>query len=283
MTTTAPDAEQDETINHVIFECPPAIQTWVHVATPTPPERFPSTSHYTNIDYLFWRKSDIEDPELDKDPYPWIMWYIWKAKNDKLFKGFDRDPLEIVPHAESECHAWFEANRKQDEPKSIQNPVHVANSERCMIDGSWTHGALFSGYGWTWITDQGITHLLGARNQRRRISPLHSELEALSWAMECMLQLSTCQAFGNDCKDLVSMIQDPGAWPNFSTELKELMKLKSRFVDFSIVFIPPSKNVLSDSLAKIARSFHRYMYYIGCSILVWFSQTTSSLSNRTAV
>ena len=114
------------------------------------------------------------------------------------------------------------------------------------------------------------TQLLGARNQRRRISPLHSELDALLWAMECMLQLSMCLAFGTDCKDLISMIQDPVAWPNFSTELDELQKLESRFSDFSIVFIPRSENVSSDSLAKIARSFHRDLYYIGCSIPIWF-------------
>ena len=66
----------DETINHAIFECLPALQTWAHAATPTLPLLFPTTSHYANIDYLFWRKNDIEDPELDKDPYLWIMWYI---------------------------------------------------------------------------------------------------------------------------------------------------------------------------------------------------------------
>ncbi|KAG5375249.1 hypothetical protein IGI04_039845 [Brassica rapa subsp. trilocularis] len=59
---------------------------------------FPSVSHYANIDCLFWRKNDIEDPELDKDTYLWIMWYIWKVGNDKLFRGIDRDPLEIVRH-----------------------------------------------------------------------------------------------------------------------------------------------------------------------------------------
>ncbi|KAF2577723.1 hypothetical protein F2Q68_00005489 [Brassica cretica] len=64
------------------------------------------------------------------------------------------------------------------------------------------------------------------------------------------------------------MIQDPGAWPNFSTD--EMQKLKSRFPEFSIVFIPRTENVSSDSLAKIARSFHRNLYYIGCSIPVWF-------------
>lgn len=48
------------------------------------------------------------------DPYPWILWYIWKARNDKLFREIDRDQLETVRHAESECHAWFEANRKKE-------------------------------------------------------------------------------------------------------------------------------------------------------------------------
>ena len=102
--------------------------------------------------------------------------------------------------------------------------------------------------------------------------------------MECMLRLSTCQAFATDCKDLISMIQEPGAWPNFSTELEELQKLKSRFPEFFIVFIPRSENVSSDSLAKIARSFHRGMYYIGCSTSVGLvPQTTSNLINRSVV
>lgn len=120
------------------------------------------------------------------------------------------------------------------------------------------------------------------RNQRRRISPLHSELEALIWAMECMLQLSTCQSSGSDCKDLVAMIKDPGAWSSFSTELKELMKFKERFTEFSLIFSPRSQNLSADSLAKTARYFHSELYFIGCcSGLV--SQTTSNLINRTTV
>ena len=229
---------EDETINHAIFECPPTIQTWAHAATPTPPTLFPSGSHFTNIDYLFWRKNDIEDPDLDKDSYPWIIWYIWKARNNKLFRGIDMDPLETVRHAESECHTWFEANQRSEEEVEAQNPERPPMSERLMIDGSLTHDAFISGYGWTWINSRGVMQLLGARIQRRRISPLHSELEALTWAMECMHELSTCQSFETDCKDLISMIKDPGEWPNFSSELEEFMKLKNRYTEFSIVFCP---------------------------------------------
>uniref|UniRef100_A0A0D3ATP8 Uncharacterized protein n=1 Tax=Brassica oleracea var. oleracea TaxID=109376 RepID=A0A0D3ATP8_BRAOL len=62
------------------------------------------------MDYLLWRKNSIIEPEQDRDLYPWKIWYIWKAKNKKLFRGIDRDPLELVRHAESECQVWFDAN-----------------------------------------------------------------------------------------------------------------------------------------------------------------------------
>lgn len=156
---------------------------------------------------------------MDIDSHPWIIWHIWKARNDNLFRGIDIDQLETVWHTESECHAWFGSNQKQEVPAEMQHHEHVWISERCMIDGSWSPDALFSGYGWTQINSRGGIQLMGGRNQWRRISPLHSELKALSQAIEYMLQLSTCQVFGTDCNNLVSMIQDSGAWPKFSTEL----------------------------------------------------------------
>nr|VDD61544.1 unnamed protein product [Brassica oleracea] len=61
---------------------------------------------------------------------------------------------------------------------------------------------------------------MGTQNLRRRETAIHSELEELKWAMESFLQHSTCQRFGTDCKDLIAMIKDPQAWPNFSTELE---------------------------------------------------------------
>ncbi|XP_048611535.1 uncharacterized protein LOC125585868 [Brassica napus] len=102
--------EIEESVTHAIFECPPALQVWSLSVTPTSPGIFPVASVYTNMDYLFWRKNNIIVPDQDRDPYPWIIWYIWKARNDKLFRGIDRDPLELVRNAESECQAWFNAN-----------------------------------------------------------------------------------------------------------------------------------------------------------------------------
>ena len=95
--------EPEENVTHTIFECPPALQAWALSSTPSSSQTSLVPSVYTNMDYLFWRKNNIIKPEDDRDPYHWIIWYIWKAREDKLFRGIDRDPLELVRYAESEC------------------------------------------------------------------------------------------------------------------------------------------------------------------------------------
>ena len=95
----------------------------------------------------------------------------------------------------------------------------------CMVDGSWTSTDQFSEIGWVWKDGMRKIQLIGTQNLRRRETSLHSELEALRWAMQSMLQHSTCQRFGTDCKDLIAMIVDPQAWPNFSTELEVIQIL----------------------------------------------------------
>ena len=47
--------------------------------------------------------------------------------NDKLFRGIDRDPLELVRHAESECQAWFDAN------EVVQPVVQDSNPEEPQV------------------------------------------------------------------------------------------------------------------------------------------------------
>ena len=171
------------------------------------------------MDYLFWGKNSIIEPERDMDPYSWIIWYILKDMNDKLFKGIDRDPLELVRHAESECQAWFDANEVVQpviQDNNTDKPQVISLGNICLLDGSWASSAHFSGCGWVWMDSGGNIQLMGTRNFTRRESALHSEVEALRWVMENMLQHSTCQSFGTDCKELIAMIKEPQAWPSFN-------------------------------------------------------------------
>ena len=81
------------------------------------------------------------EPNLDRDPYPWLIWYIWKAINGKLFRRIDCYPLELVHYAESECQVWFNANEmvsSNPQDHSIREPQVLSLGNICMIDGSWT-------------------------------------------------------------------------------------------------------------------------------------------------
>ena len=264
--------EPEETVTHAIFECPPALQVWALSSAPSSSQTFPLSSIYTNMHYLFWRKHSIMEPEEDRDPYPWIIWYIWKARNDKLFRGIDRDPLELVRYAESECQAWHNAKDNVPAPpqaRTVEDTQAICLDNICMVDGSWTATNHFSGVGWVWKDSMGKIQLLGTRNLRRRETSLHSELEALKLAMESMLQHSTCQRFGIDCKDLIAMVADPQAWPNFSMELEVIQILQMYFPEFRLIYIPRAHNETTDSLARNARSVQRSLCFIGCSIPVW--------------
>lgn len=92
----------EETINHVLFECPPARQAWALSRVPSGSQSFPSASLFTNMDYLFWRQPD----HTQSDSYLWVLWYIWKARNAKIFENIDESPLEVIRLADTEFQAW---------------------------------------------------------------------------------------------------------------------------------------------------------------------------------
>lgn len=170
------------------------------------------------MDYLFWRI--ISD--FDSFSYPWIIWYIWKATNEKIFDNVDKDPLKVLCFAKSEAQSW----------KSAQIELHVENHEtpnfgsrsrardiypdinflgyRCYVDGSWKKDDFFSGTGWYCTSAIGETPTMGAANLRRSLSPLHAEVEALLWAMKCMIGADNQDVvFLTDCSDLVKMMSSP--------------------------------------------------------------------------
>ncbi|KAF3555946.1 hypothetical protein F2Q69_00014681 [Brassica cretica] len=101
-------------------------------------------------------------------------------------RRIDKDSLELVRHAESKGQAWFDAK------EVVQPVVQDSNTEDpeviSLVVGTFNYGTI---------------------NFSRRESALHSEVEALPWAMENMIQHSTCQSFGTDCKELIAMIKEP--------------------------------------------------------------------------
>ena len=129
----------EETINHVFFECPPALQVWALSKIPSNPAIFPTNSLFTNMDHLFWRVF----PSMEGHQFAWILWYFWKARNNKAFSNLDMDPMDTLKLAETESTLWAEAQIVNDQrtTTSIIDAILPSIPRKwCFTDGSWKEG-----------------------------------------------------------------------------------------------------------------------------------------------
>ena len=95
-----------ESINHVFFEFQPAVQVWALSRISSNPNIFPTQSLFANMDHLFWR----DFPELKDHQFAWILWYICKGRNYKVFTNLDMDPRDTLKLVETESLLWAEAH-----------------------------------------------------------------------------------------------------------------------------------------------------------------------------
>ncbi|CAA7045257.1 unnamed protein product [Microthlaspi erraticum] len=171
----------------------------------------------------------------------------------------------------TESRAWAAAQIVVEQANfsnsSLADPVQLG--EWCQIDGAWKVTEWRAGIGWyNFDPDSGST-LIGSRNLRQGLSPLQTELEALIWAMQCMLVHNKRQMnFQTDCAQLVKMVSKPTEWPAFAILLEEVAKCRGMFQTFSLSYIPRAKNTKADKLARSARAQPHDVYYINSVPLV---------------
>ena len=97
---------EEETINHILFECPPALQCWALSDISISSGRIPCSALFTNIDHLLSRAAEQGVSREIIESFPWILWYIRKGRNNKIFNGVDTSPLDTLQLALAEAKSW---------------------------------------------------------------------------------------------------------------------------------------------------------------------------------
>ncbi|KAG7581014.1 Reverse transcriptase zinc-binding domain [Arabidopsis suecica] len=270
----------EESINHLLFDCPPSRQIWALSPIPTSGHFFPRSSLFYNFDFLFWRGKEFGIEEDTLELFPWILWYIWKSRNRFCFENFKEPPQETLALALREASVWKKANMKEatdPEPlaRSVLLPSSALRISECQIDASWHSEDNLSGHGWV-LVDQDRILQLGLKSSRRSLSPLHAEIDSLLWAMDCLISLGiTNGAFASDCSDLISILDNQEAWPTFAAEMASFRSLVCFFPSFSIRFLPRSFNTRADCLAKKARAQNSLFSHVSSSVPDWLSLAES--------
>ncbi|XP_010501716.1 PREDICTED: uncharacterized protein LOC104779014 [Camelina sativa] len=253
----------EETVNHAIFRCLPARQAWALAQVPVGPVSFPTDSLYANVDHFL----GSANPGAQVAAFPWIMWYIWKARNARVFENIMDNPENVVRLAIGEASTWLQAQAEEDGADISPNPSAPStrgtgrvgslpndfSGYRCFVDGSWKAGETFAGAGWVCSAATEVSPMKGAANFRQSLSPLHAEVEAFVYAMRCMIGHDHREvAFYTDCSDLVKMVSSPQDWPAFKTYLDDIKMDKKEFSSFSLSLISRNANVIADYLARQA-------------------------------
>ena len=229
---------ESETINHTLFECPSALQCWALSQIPANPGLFPRPALFENIDYLLWRAKENGVSAETMKAFPWILWYIWKANNEKLFNNRDITPMETLQLAMSEAGSWTLA---QMLPVMEETGIDIEQSDghaetvapaiprwRCQVDASWVSTQEAVGVGFV-MMEEGATILYGGKKTNNTESPLYAEAEGLIWAMqEALGREFTIMHFETDFQQLVKLIKnDEEEWPAMATELDEIKAIAS--------------------------------------------------------
>ena len=103
--------------------------------------------------------------------------------------------MDTLKLAETESTLWAEVHildTQTTTPHIEAATLPSIPGRWCFTGGSWKDNDIFSGQGW-FSTLADFDELMGARNVRASLSPLHVEMEALLWTMECMRNLRQFQ------------------------------------------------------------------------------------------
>ena len=174
------------------------------------------------MDHLFWRLS----LQLKDHQFAWILGYIWKSQNSKVFSNLEIDPKDTFKSADTESILWAEAqltitHRISQSTGEVESMLSSRPERLCFTDGSWKEYESYSEHGW-YSTLKGFDGLMGTKNTRPNIFPLYSKVEAFIWAMKCMrnLQHVSCHF----CNGLFSIGED-GFRIRWMTILYKLLRI----------------------------------------------------------
>ena len=108
---------QGESINHIVFGCSIARQVWALANVPHPENGFDLISHYANFHLLLLMMKNESISEEVRNCIPWIVWYLWKYRNEIIFEGKQVSAIDLVVKIKEEAEFWLMAQKMRNYEK----------------------------------------------------------------------------------------------------------------------------------------------------------------------
>ncbi|KAG2324302.1 hypothetical protein Bca52824_007030 [Brassica carinata] len=220
-----------------------------------------------------WLDKWIDDPELglrspwikntsfeNKRAWPWLIWRIWKNRNDFIFSGIRWEPEETQRKARLEADEWFLAQEVEDELGAKET------KQATVVERRWSppeHDWLMCNIGIDWVKKTKLVLL----HSRRAFSNIGSLEEArwtvVLWAMESMTSLRLEKVvFAGEFKEIFMAVQKPHRYPALSFQVGEINRMLAGMMEFRLRYVGRAENrgasIIAQSVTREGR-IHSYV------------------------
>lgn len=243
---------EGESINHVFFSYTLARQVWAMSNIPSPENGFDGNALFSNFSFLMKVYKNSSILLVNRRLILWLMWFIWKNRNGWLFESVMFLALDVIKKACDERDQWVAA---QVVESSIQEVAIVSDPKipkkwsrphdswvKCNVGLSWSKKNQMVGGSWVLRDDRGVVILHSRRYFAKQACLEDVKLLVLIWAMESIgFHKINNIIFAFEYEDLVGAVERPMAWPSFSYQSDELLKVLERFSSYKLVLETRSK------------------------------------------
>ncbi|XP_013729557.1 uncharacterized protein LOC106433258 [Brassica napus] len=200
-----------------------------------------SDSLYSNFYRVLNLNYEHAKEEAHDQLGPWLLWRIWKNRNEFLYKGKDYDAPSTVRKAREDMEEW--RSRKKAEVSEVSRD-HNGNL-------LWTC----------------------ARELPTLGSQIEVEAEAIRWAVRILGGFSYQHVIvETDSLELTKMINGIEApWPKLRPIIQDISNLLATKKAYRVEFFPRSGNKVADRIANESLTFMSHIPKLYSIMPVWLS------------
>ncbi|KAG7559212.1 Ribonuclease H domain [Arabidopsis thaliana x Arabidopsis arenosa] len=253
-----PHCDHEETVVHLFFHCPVALQIWEKSPFKNPFIPSQITSLRSGIEVAI-RCTNLPPIGLGETPlFPWILWTIWTVRNKKPFENRQISIQEALTQSISLAREWMIAQPQPEQlhQKNKSTPETMdLDTIVCHSDAAWRKNSKEAGFGWI-FSDRARKKEIRDRFTAYNVgSPLMAEAMALHLAITHARELGlTKLSFASDSQQLIKALHSEIQSKELYGILHDILFLSLDLEEISFRFVSRDKNVRADSLAKEALS-----------------------------
>lgn len=274
--------QAQETICHVLFNCPTAVAAWNLAGIQSPPNGFSQSSVFLNLHFLVAGTKKQQSEQSNLKAFPWILWNLWKGRNTLVFEKTLLTPHSIMEKALEEADIWYQVLHN-DQPSSTTNaslptPPRAwakppQDMVKCNIGMARVTNGSVSGASWI-VRDWKGTPIHHSRQALAHYpSKREADLQILLWAIRAMGDLRHKKIlFEASSEEIRHSLLNPLSIPELSPLVLQILNILHSFEEWTIFHVSDQKNRVANAIAASVISGTRTQSYVASGGPRWLHQ-----------